>query len=41
MTVKLNRRAYDHARILAKEDKVVIDERDACRWTTKCSRTGK
>ena len=29
MTVKLNRRAYDHAKKLAKEDKVVVDETDA------------
>jgi hypothetical protein len=27
--VKLNRRAYDHAKKLAKEDRVVVDERDA------------
>jgi hypothetical protein len=29
MTVKLNRRAYDHARKLVQEDKFVFDERDA------------
>jgi hypothetical protein len=29
MAVKLNRRAYDHARSLVKERRVVIDDRDA------------
>jgi hypothetical protein len=28
MAVKLNRKAYDHARSLIKADKVVVDERD-------------